>query len=438
MTVTEVLHAIKLPAYEYFADPVELTDAMVVQNRDRLIREITRFAGLHSIYLANYQIYPGITKLDLIYVLHDHHDVKVVESGLIAATRKLISDTPIFYFPRLYPERIFREIYQLSPPLSLQRVHGPEIRFNFLPEEERSFTWCSFLNDRLVISPLNFFIPALVDGKFAVADTLRQLETTRDLLLYFTRATRMNINRWQPFMFDLTKLLQNWFRLGLERYQLVKELVRTAVVILFELIETFCKYLLKEKLIFSQEKQKVVVPETASMQLTGQHADNAFRIQSTKPAFAASFFAENVKAIFLDQWQPGTAFQKMIATYQRNREFYVYLPKELAIQLEQYSHGTDYHTKQVQKVLLVKEWLGGLAFPNVIDARNRLLSKQQEFLAKFKSVPASSDLFQYPVEKTQRWNKFAPSFLGDKLAEKRELERKLWQEKRCTELVTAS
>lgn len=143
-TVSEVLKSIQLPAYEYFADPTELKEETYFRERDRLIRELTRFAGLHSIYNANYQLYPGITKLDLIYVLLEQHDPKVIESGLIATTRKMLSDFSIFQFPRIYTEMMFRDIYQLSPPLSLQRLHGTEIRFNLLPGEERSFTWCSF------------------------------------------------------------------------------------------------------------------------------------------------------------------------------------------------------------------------------------------------------------------------------------------------------
>jgi len=435
MTVSEVLNSIKLPAYEYFADPVELTESVFTHDRERFVREVTRFAGLHSIYTANYQIYLGITKLDLVYILNEHHDTKVVESGLIATTRKLISDSPIFQFPRLYTELMFREIYQLSPPLALQRLHGQEIRFNLLPGEERSFTWCSFLNDRLMMSPLNFLIPELVDGKFAVAETLRQLETTRDLLFHFNQATQKKIIQWQPFIIELTDLLQNWFTLGLERYQRLKELVRTSTMVLFDLIETFYKHLLKEKLVFSQEKPTVLVPEIASKQLTVQATAGTSTISSVKAGYAASFFTENVKAIFLDQWQPGVALQKMIETYRKTKEFYCYLPKELAVQLEQYSHGIDFHTKQVQKVLVIKEWLGGLAFPNVIDARNRLISRYQEFLVKYKSLPPPLDLFQYPVEKAQRWDKFAPSFLGDKLAAKRELERKQRQEKICGELL---
>jgi hypothetical protein len=425
MTVSEVLNSIKLPAYEYFADPVELKEETYTHERDRLVRETTRFAGLHSIYTANYQIYPGISKLDLIFVLLEHHDPKVIESGLIATTRKLLSDLAIFQFPRMYTEIMFRDIYQLSPPLALQRLHGTEIRFNLLPGEERSFTWCAFLNDRLLLSPLSYFIPELVEGKFAVAETLRQLETARDLLLHFHLATQKKIPQWQPFIAALTDLLQNWFKLGLERYQRMKEMVRSVVLILFELIETFCNHLTKEKLVFSQEKTNVLPSETASKQLAA----------TPLAGYVASFFTENVKSIFLDHWQSGLALQKMIETYRKVKEFYVYLPKELAVQLEQYAHGIDFHTKQVQKTLVVKEWLGGLAYPNVIDARNRLISKQQEFLAKYKSLPPQSDLFQYPVEKAQRWDKFAPSFLGDKLAAKRELERKQWQEKICGELL---
>jgi len=426
-SIAEVLKTIQLSAYEYFADPIELKEEIYLHNRDQLVREVTRFAGLHSIYIANYQVYPGITKLDLIYVLLEQHDPKGIESGLIASSRKMLSDTSFFQFPRLYTEIMFRDIYQLSPPLTLQRLHGAEIRFNLLPGEERSFTWCAFLNDRLIVSPLNFFIPELIEGKLAVAETLRQLEATRDILLHFNRATQKKIPQWETFIAEITDLLQTWFKSGLGRYQRLKEMVRQAVAILLEVIESFCKHLTKEKLVFSQDKSKVSVPEDASKLLVvAQPVD-----------YAASFFTENVKSIFFDQWQSGAALQKMIDTYRKTKEFYVYLPKELAVQLEQYAHGIDFHTKQVQKALVVKKWLGGLAFPNVIDARNRLISKQQEFLVRYKSLPAQSDIFQYPVDKPQRWDKFAP-FLGDKLAVKRELERKQLQEKICAELVGVS
>lgn len=426
ISVNEALKSIQLPAYEYFADPVKLNEDAYLRERDRFIRDITRFAGLHSVYMVNYQVYPGITKLDLVYVLLEQHDPKAIESGLIATTRKLLSDSTLFKFPRVYTEIMFRDIYQLSPPLALQRLHGQEIRFNLLPGEERSFTWCSFLNDRLMISPLHYFIPTLVEGKFAVAETLSQLEVTRDIILHFSQATKKKNQHWDKFNADLAELLQNWFDSGLERYQRMKEMVRQATIILFEVIEAFCKHLTKEKLVFSQDRSKVLVPEDASKQLTVEPS----------AGYAASFFTENVKSIFLDLWETGPALQKMIETYRKTNQFYVYLPKELAVQLEQYAHGIDYHTKQVQKALIIKEWLGGLAFPNVIDARNRLISKQQEFIAKFKSLPAPSDLFQYPEDKPQKWNKFAP-FLGEKLAVKRELERKQLQEKVCAELVSA-
>ncbi|MFB3896986.1 MAG: hypothetical protein ACE14V_11860 [bacterium] len=431
ISVTEVLKSIQLPAYEYYANPVELTEETCVHERDRFVREVTRFAGLHSIYIANYQVYPGITKLDLVYILLEQHDPKAIESGLIATTRKLLSDSALFQFPKVYTEIMFRDIYQLSPPLALQRLYGQEIRFNLLPGEERSFTWCSYLNDRLMVSPLNYFIPELVEGKFAVAETLIQLEATRDIIIHFTQATKKKNQTWDKFNAELTELLQNWFKSGLERYQRLKEMVRQATIILFDVIEAFCRHLTKEKLVFSQDKSKIMVPENASKQLTVQ----------PESGYAASFFTENIKSIFLDRWESGPAFQKMIETYRKTNQFYIYLPKELAVQLEQYAHGIDYHTKQVQNALVIKEWLGGLAFPNVIDARNRLISKQQEFIARFKSIPAPSDLFQYPVDKPQKWDRFAP-FLGDKLVRqrriKRELERKQWQEKICSELVGVS
>lgn len=426
-SITEVLKSIQLPAYEYYADPVGISEETYIQDRDRLVREITRFAGLHSIYIANYHVYPGLTKLDLIFILLEQHDPKVIESGLVAASRKLVTDSMRYQFPRLYTEIMFRDIYQLSPPLALQRLHGPEIRFNLLPGEERSFTWCSYLNDRLLLSPLQYFIPALIEGKFAVADMLSYLESTRDIILHFIQATKKKNQNWEAFNAELSDLMQNWFHSGLGRYQKMKEMVRKAIVILFEVIESFCKHLTKEKLVFSQDKSKILVPEDASKQLPVQPPS----------CYAASFFTENVKSIFLDQWQSGPALQKMIETYRKTKQFYIYLPKELAVQLEQYAHGIDYHTKQVQKALVIKEWLGGLAFPNVIDARNRLISRQQEFIARFKSLPAQSDIFQYPTDKPQKWDKFAP-FLGDKLAVKRELERKQWQEKLCTELVGAA
>jgi hypothetical protein len=426
-SVAEVLKSIQLPAYEYYADPVEITEERYLHERERLVREVTRFAGLHSIYFANYQVYPGITKLDLIFILLEQHDPKVIESGLIAAARKTFSESPLFQFPRLYTEIMFRDIYQLSPPLALQRLHGPEIRFNLLPGEERSFTWCSFLNDRLLNSPLNYLIPELIEGKFAVAETLRQLEATRDIIIHFTHATKKKNPAWETFNAELAELLQNWFNTGLGRYQRLKEIVRQAVLILFAVIETFCKHLTKEKLVFSQDKSRGLVPESANKPPAGAQSAN----------YAASFFTDNVKSIFIDQWQSAAVLQKMIETYQKTKLFYIYLPKELAVQLEQYAHGIDFHTKQVQKALIIKEWLGGLAFPNVIDARNRLISKQLEFIAKFKSLPPPSDMFQYPADKPQRWDKFAP-FLGDKLAVKRDLERKQWQEKICAELVGVS
>ncbi len=408
----ELLQEIQLPAYEFTDNPVPMDRVDYDNLLSKIIQQTSRFAGLVAIYSLNKEIYPGLGKLKLCYVVSDTVDDNALRKGLIPTLNKIKLETTVLDTVQFYPQTVFQHIDQLSPISYFKTEFGSEIRFATLTGEDRNFAYLLAFNDQLLMSPLTQLLPMLVDGVISVKTAWQGIESTIELISHYQKATGKVSVEWQEFIKKSHELGRHWFSMNLGRYQDIKQLVREAVMILFTMLDQFNQHVSKEKKFFTQE-------------ITGSLAGQ------NKPAitteYRASFFTDTVRALFIDPWSVDIAFHKMVNLYKKTKGVCLYLPTLMSVPYAMYLRGTELHSILVQKCLLMHGYTGNVAMPGAVDSRNRWLSQYLVFTQK------NGDVIKYPIwlgyhlETPSKWTKW--------LENHRKAQHEKWQHSQSLELA---
>ena len=408
----ELLQEIQLPAYEFTENPVPMDRVDYDNLLSKLIQQTSRFAGLVAIYSLTKEIYPGLTKLRVCYVLSDTLDEDALRKGLIPTLKKMRMESAILDPVQYFPQAVFQHIDQISPMIYLKSEFGQEIRFSGLPGEDRNFAYLLSLNDRLIMSPLVQLIVMLVKGEIAVKPAWMGIESTIELISHYQKAIGKIPPDWLEFIKKTHELGRNWFSLNLGRYQEIKQLAREAVIILFTMIVDFEQHVQKEKLFFIQE-----FPPTTT--------DSTLPVQPIE--YRASFFTNSIRALFIDKWTPELGFHKVVNLYKKTGGVCLYLPTLMSVPYALYLRGIDFHSTLVQKSLLMHGYSGNVAMPGLVDSRNRWLSQYLIFTQKYKDLMDYPVWLGYPLEIPSKWAKW--------LENRRKAQHEKWQHNQSLELA---
>ena len=408
----ELLQEIQLPAYEFTENPVPMDRVDYDDAFTKVIRETSRFAGLVSIYSLHQEIYPGLSKLRLCYVISDTADENALRKGLIPTLKKIRGEEPSLDMVQFYTQSVFQHIDQVIPFFYLKHEYGQDIRFAALTGGERQFAYILALNDRLVISPLKVLLPMLVDGVIAVKPAWQGIESTIDLIHFYQKAIGKVPAEWQELIKKTHELGRHWFSMNLGRYQEIKQLVRDAVIILLEMTGGFIQHLQKEKLFFVQEGV-TVAPGQKPMPVPKE--------------YRASLLTDSVTALFIDGWSPETGFRKMANLLKKTKGICVYLPTLMSVPYVLYLKGTELHASLVQKFLLYHGFSGNVAMPGVVDTRNRWLSEHLAFTLKYADVIEYPIWFGYRLDTPSKWTKW--------LENRKQAQHEKWQHNQSLELA---
>ena len=403
--VANLIQEIQLPKYEFYDNPIPVDRVDYDKSLNSMLQQTAKFAGVVSIYTREQEGCLGLGKIQAYYVLQDLVEENALRKGLIPTLRKIIHGSNILDSVRLYNQTIFQHIDQIMPLLNIKHQFGQEIRFSTLTTEERNFCYVLYVNDMLIMSPVNKLLAMLVDGVINVREAWQYLESMVDIIGTYWKVKRKIPATWQDFLNQLQHLGKNWFSMNLGRYQDLKYLIRQAVTILLEMMEDFHQYIQKDNLFFVQ---------TGAM---SDDKDKGLGIDTQE--YRASFFTAQYKVLFIDHWDIGMAFHKMLNLYKKNKGECLYLPTLLSAPYVQYFRGIDYHSTLVQQSLLYHGYAANTAMPEILNLRNRRISEYLQFYEKYRDLVDYSAWLGYSIEPPSRLSKFLDKFLEKKRKEQR-------------------
>lgn len=408
----ELLQEIQLPAYEFVDNPSPMDRVDYDDTLSRLLQQTSRFAGLISIYSLHRDIYPGLSKIRLCYVLNDLVDESALRKGLFPTIRKLIQGSTIIEAPQFITQSVFQHIDQVMPQSNLHNEYGQETRFAVLTGEDRNFAYILALNERILMSPLLELFPMLINGTIRVLDGWKYIESVIGLIYDYQKATGKISADWHEYIKKSHELARNWFSMNLGRYQEIKQLIRESVLILFSIINEFYNYLKHEKLFFVQDGVMTAGGKPVIVSTT---------------EYRASFFTDLLRVLYIDDWSIEKSFYKMVTLCRQNKPLCLYLPTLLSVPFTLYIRGLEFHSILVQKSLLMHGYSGNVSMPGVVDVRNRWLSQYLNFSLIHRDWIDHPVWLGYRLEKTSKWAKW--------LENRRKAQHEKWQHNISLELA---
>lgn len=411
VSIKEILNRIRLPAYEYFADPVNIRKEDYSSALDRIIETTGNYAGVSSIYLVNQEKFNEICNFELIYVLDDQFDLNLIESQLLPVISSVLAgkESQITYVPFFFNINTFRYLYYLIPDISITPLTSRPITPYTLPEDEMRNYRLIYLIDRVIVAPFPFLISSVLRGCFAVCASLNWLLQTKSLLNTFVETVEPRELREEKQQFyeeyitfskEIKYLCDEWFNLGLERYQILKQLVFQAIELLIEFIDFLSEELIKERIVF---------PGIAS------HKTKQAELSSAEFQLLGTFLKDDLKINFITNWTPQLALEQMIQFYQdiisknlQSEENILYLPATFLVQLIQYSKEAGYFSERINERLLIYEWAGSAGMPHIMNFRARLINQYVSHLINYPNL-IRTDLTliqQSPI--VRHWWQFLP------------------------------
>jgi hypothetical protein len=355
------------PAYDY----INLPEKKTLQDYDlalnKYIDTVEKIPGLKSIYQTAPELHPGITRLQLLLVLDNtasRRDITGLLEPLEDGDNELIDSRPF-----LVNEDIFRKINMLTCPLSLQYIHGENIPRDPLGEENQRYYAYLILMEQVLPPLIIYCLHSLVDAEFDTRKTLAWLERTRQALEYGELFIGEADDKWLSFSERVHSLCRNWFEMDLNRFQMMKDLMKDGLFVLYGLMDALAK---------AAEYRGMV-------NLIKRHESPLNRIDLIMPCPSGHQFLPKDEAyiniMFEEKWEARSALRRMICLYEQTGTTVILAPLHLGLQFVLYSQGVNKLNKMIQKYLRAPEGIGNLSIPRIVDDHARLIDEHIKFLA---------------------------------------------------------
>jgi len=362
--MNRLLQEIQLPAYTFTEFPEELNHRQYEQVINQVLAQTSKFAGVMAIYTRECDLWPGRNRCDVYYVLNDIADEGGLKKGLLPTFHRLTEKTDSFEKVMFLSSSLFQYYDQIKLHPNLKYRHGQEVRFATLSTEYRDFCHLLALNDLIVMSPLPALANTLLSGEIPVKTSWTYLQSAVEIIENYAKIRRQVPTDWVTFCQECRELAKQWYQLNLNRFQLIKHLLRKALSIQLALIDDLQKYLQKDNKYFIQQQ-----PQTAT-----DHSGI-----SVPEEYRAAFINDRYKVLFLDSWSPDIAFQKMTTLYKKRQEYCLYLPALLSVPYVMYYRGTNEFSEFIQHCFLYHGYSANATLPEAVNMRHTRLAEYLAF-----------------------------------------------------------
>ncbi len=317
---------------------------------NKIIKKYSNTDGLVSIYNWGDPSTPGISDIDIVFVLGNKaRPLQLSKRSfyfLNAETRYLVRHPFVFI-----NEDDFKKIRYVYPEASLNLLHGKDIEIEKLSAEDSRNSKISLLNDIIIRHYPRDFISQLVEKSINARDTLLRLNSLKYSIRALKDITNENNREWGSKLKLVKGLREGWF--ADNDFNLLVSMNKDAIGIAMGIIEKFRNFLLKEKLVGIRSGDKIAYKGIKN------------------------------NSLFLKGWNKNAALLEMHKAARNMKKYYSILPIELSAQLFEYSRYDGLISSHIKKFLD-----GSLSYDfknkKAVEKRICILNKQAELALKLK------------------------------------------------------
>ncbi|MBI2130280.1 hypothetical protein HYU10_00760 [Candidatus Woesearchaeota archaeon] len=305
-----------------------------------------RNPGVLSVYTFGQVSVPGISDIDLIFVINDHAKLpRFLRKLAIDRKSKYVLLHPFFIVPKDFMENIG----YIHPNSDFQLIYGKKLAIKRLSRPEISTIYNCLINDVILRHYPSDYLKVLLSGKIGIRLSLVRLNALHHSFSLFRTVSGANKKEWQKFADDVENLRKEWFALEMTVAKArLLELLKDSVYISLDFVSEYRKFL---------EKME-------------------------KPVGDMMFKGIQNRISFVEKWDVRDSLSEMIRHYRKHRNFYSILPSVLARQLYAYCAArgplSRYITERLDKIIQMKK------FEDAVMKRVRYSNYQAEYAMQMK------------------------------------------------------
>ncbi|MFH1743738.1 MAG: hypothetical protein ABIH23_32435 [bacterium] len=349
----EILSGLGKDSYTFSGEPVRVSKEGYRSLMEDMVREARRLAGIQSIYMDEITFGHSISQIKLLVVYEDTADesnLKFDEVIRVIGTRNILDEQYLSLDGRL-----LENISKIDCLLQPQWVMGRKIPFQQPGTSEIRFFNISRVLDLLAAGFLEDFYNWEVLRVVRTRDALWRLKRLRRLLdLTKVILRKEHTPRWDACMEAVYKMCDDWFDLGIERYRMLMESLREGFCIILDLIRELASYF---------ERAQVV----------------NLKMEADASAPQGVLVTERAVTVFVDNWEPATALQKMLDYHRQFNQFITVLPVSFSMQLYEYAKLNSAFSRYIKSCFGSEGISGNMERTYISWERSKLLDHYLSF-----------------------------------------------------------
>lgn len=335
----------------FYAHPIkyELKDYKNVLNKIK--NKAQRIRSILSVYTFGEVGVPGISDIDLIFVLKEGSRLPFfLRKNYIDKDSKYLVFHPFF----IITEDIMKNIRYISPNSNFVKIYGKEVAIHNPsgPELKKIKT---YLTADVILRhfPVDYLY-ILISKRLNVRMVLLRLNALSHSFKMFNDIAGLKKPSWNNFSKRVNDLRENWFRLNEKsREGKVFCLLKEAAYVSMDFVMEFDSFLSKDKSNFIHTKRQTVI-----------------------------FKGNKNRISFVKGWDKERALNQMINHFVKYKNFYSILPISLLKQLCCYSSADGRLSKYIRRRLSIKCLQSNI--DPIIKKRIDVLNEQVEYANKLK------------------------------------------------------
>lgn len=318
---------------------------------DNLIKKAKNSKEVLSVYTFGEIGVPGISDLDLIFVLKENSTLpSFLKSIFFGRYSGYILFHPFF----IITEEIMKNIRYLYPNSDFKNIYGKNIKIKKLSKQElkkiKTYLTLDVILRHFPVDHLH----TLLSKRIHMRMILVRLNSLVHSFGIIKEISGVEKKEWKFFSININYLRKNWFKLDPKKREVKAfNLLKDAVYISMNIIEEYDKLLLKDK-------------------------KNLMRLDKRNVLFKG---IKN-RISFISNWDGNKVLDEMISHYIKYKNFYSILPSSFLKQLCCYSSVKGRLSKYIKSKLNIQ------CFQNKIDPimkkRINLLNDQVEYANRLK------------------------------------------------------
>lgn len=363
----EYLASNKRESYAFRNEPVRLPEDDLKRIHEDLHREASRWPEIQTVAVDQTRVKGGVLEVRLLACYDSNlideasHDFREVVK--IIGTRNVLAESCLCLDEETYPS-----LQKIDPLLEPEYLFGKRYEIRSIKHDEIRFYYISRLMDLLCTGYLKPFyrweVQREVDTRQALVE-LQRFARFIDLVKVIMRKQ----GKWEPdrHAARLRWLVENWFELGLPRYQYLMEAIRESFVLVHEFIAELDAYFQKARVVNMKTEESAQDP-------------------------LALLAAERHTTAFVRDWSALESLRVVQDMLSKQETFLTVLPASFAVQLCEYTRGSEVFHRYVRSCFKNDGVSGNLERSYICWERGNLLGIVQALDARLNGSEAGKDL----------------------------------------------